>query len=236
VEAIIVETAVPSMQTISLLRFEFLRAVRDLKALVWLAVIFGSPFLAAWAGASVTKVQMFTTLFLPVIVGWSWGADVASGRLIQLAVGRYSRGQLLLAREIIFASLFTAGVLAVALVSGASIQEMMTMVLFTLHVTLLGFFLSTSFRSAEAGWLPVVAAFVGAWFPMLLVMKQTGGAMPQWWLHWLSAIFLPQFAISLQFFSARQLILMFACTSGLWGTLAYLVLQRSSALHGRGSD
>jgi hypothetical protein len=218
------------MATSSLLRVEFLRLLRDVKTLLLLLAIFGTPPLAALGGGSVAKLLMFTALFLPVAIGWSWGADVASGRLIQLAVSRYSSTQLLFSRVVLFGGISILAGFIVALFSGTPSELTVLLLLFTLHIVLLGFFLCTWLRSAEVGWLPIFAALVAVWLPMLSVMKKTGGAIPQRWLRWLTAVLLPQFATELSFYSPRQLMLISGYLFVLWSILAFIAILRPDGL------
>jgi len=203
---------------------------------VFLVTIFAAPLFAALAGLSAAKTEMLGALFLPVLIGWSWGRDVSSGRLVPLALAGAGATMLLFVRLAAFAITALLGVVTVALAARTSASEMSLMTLFTAHILVLGFLLVTLFRSGDAGWVPLFVAFAGVWLPLVYAMKQTGGAVEQVWLRWLTAAFLPQFALDLRIYSVEHLQVLLAALSLLWLALISVAARRASALDRRSDD
>ena len=225
-----------AVATAVLVRLELVRLRRDARAIAALAAVFAAPLFAPLAGGSAVRTQMLTALFLPVIIGWTWGNDLASGRLVPLALSRFSPARLMAARIAAFGGIALLASVGAAIASHAAVDEAGVLILFVLQLTVFAFALITALRSAEAGWIPLFVAFAGVWLPMLAIMKRSGGAMPQRWLHWLTAMLLPQFAMELEFYLARQLMLIYAVLAAAWSLLAWLAVSRPEALERRTHD
>lgn len=223
------------MDVVALIRFDVARVLRDVKTILALVFVLGSPIAATKAGASYPKVFMLLALFLPVLVGWSWGADLAQGRLVQIALARRSLGAL-------FGSRFVALVLPLIIVvplarlESAPIPVTAAAFLFGVHMIALGFCLATWLRSPESGWLSLGIAVAGVWLPLLFVMKQVGTAAVPLVLRWLLVAFLPQFANDFGLYTPSRLICVYASLAAVWIALALLALRRPETIDRRSND
>jgi hypothetical protein len=214
-----------------LLRVDAKRLLRDPKMWMFLVSIFGIPFFAASAGLSAAKTEMLGALFLPVIVGWSWGRDLSSGRLVPIALAGAGPHGLLFVRLVTIGAVTAIGVSAVAVLGRTSMDETLLMALFTSHILLLGFALVTLSRSGDVGWLPVFVAFAGVWLPILFTMKRLGAmADPPAVVRWLASALLPQVSMDLQLASTKRLTILFGVLGPLWFVVTLLALRRDSVL------
>jgi hypothetical protein len=209
---------------------DVLRLTRDLKSVVALLAIISVPVAGAMYGANAFHLHAAMSLFLPVLVGWSWGRDLSAGTLAPLAYGAIRPVSLLGSRFAAFALAALMGHLIAALASRGEPIEACAAIVFAMHMLLLGFFLATICRSAEVGWLPLFAAFAGVWLPVVSTMKRTGGDVPQPWLHGLAVLFTPGLATSLAFTTTVSAMIVHITASVLWAVLAMFAVVRLGAI------
>jgi hypothetical protein len=225
-----VETKRPALRNL-LLQVDAKRLGRDPKMWIFFVAIFGIPLVAASAGLSAAKTEMLGALFLPVLVGWSWGRDLSSGQLVPIALAGAGPYRLFFVRFVTIGAVTAIGMSAVAVLGRTSTDETLLMALFTSHILLLGFALVTLSRSGDVGWLPVFVAFAGVWLPILFTMKRSGPmANPPALVLWLASALLPQVSMDLQLLSTKRLIILFAVLGPVWLAVTLLALRRNSVL------
>jgi hypothetical protein len=220
----------PMLHRRSSVWLELLRLTRDVKVVVGFVVVLSIPVIGALYGANPLQLQMLASLFLPVLVGWSWGGDLAAGTLAPLAYGVMAPSSLLATRSAVFAVPTLLGQAIAALAFRGAPLDIFAALAFAMHVLLLGFLLSSVFRSAEVGWLPLFAAFAGVWLPIVSTMKRSGGEIPQHWLHALAILFVPGLATSLGFMTTIGMTLVHLGAALLWAALSFGAILRPGAI------
>lgn len=214
----------------SFLRLDLLRLVRDVKSVVAFVAILGVPVIGSIYGGSAFHLHVPMSLFLPVLVGWSWGRDLAAGTLAPLAYGAIKPTFLLRTRCAALALLTLSVHGIAALISLSDSIEILAGLAFAMHMLLFGFMLTTIFRSAEVGWLPAFVAFAGVWLPIIATLRRTGGEIPQPWLHALAVMFVPSIAASLGFTTTTGAMLLHIGASVVWSAVAILAITRDGAI------
>lgn len=202
---------------LSLYGFELRRLLRDPKIVVgWLAV-FGLPLLAvASAGSSGLWAVTATSLFLPVLVGWSWGADLATGRLAPLVLGRISKLILVAVRVTLFATGVLLGLLLLLLAARPPLRDALLVTATSLELLCLGFATVTILGGPHGGWVPIFIAIAGVWSPLVLTLKLHDSSVPPAWLRALALILAPRLGTGLEFLSPEVATLALAGLSILW--------------------
>jgi hypothetical protein len=214
----------------SFLLLDLRRLMRDPKTVVAFIVVLSVPVIGTLYGANLLQLQMMMSLFLPVIVGWSWGGDLAAGTLAPVAYGAIRPPSLLATRSAAFLLPTLFGYAIAALSCRSDAMETLAALAFAIHLLLLGVLLSSLFRSAECGWLPLFVAFAGVWLPIVSIMKRSGGEIPQPWLHALAVLFAPSIATSLGFASIKGAMLVHLAAALLWAALSIRTIARPGAI------
>lgn len=208
----------------SLARFETLRIIRQPKyAVSWVAV-FGAPlFFTYLLEPSGARALSLTALFLPVVVGWNWGGDIAAGRLEPLSLGVATRAQIFLTRLFIFIAASLLGASALLLSSRAAPRDVLLGMASCTHFLGLGFLLATLFRRSETGWLPLFLALTAGWLPLMMTIGRSADDTAPRWLHPILALFLPEAAISLQVWPRLAALPALFTLAAIWAAVAGLL-------------
>ena len=174
----------------ALLLFDFRRVLRDPK----LVALFGTILATSLFGAEVRELLVaLSLLFLPVAVGWSWGADLETGALIPLAIAGNGRIRFFVTRLAVLSAFALAALTPTLLDPQAGGFRRALFIGGAASTILLGFLLVTALRTSHAGWIPLflaLAAFLGG----IRLVQEGSPSRPPLSLWLLTSVVLPAFS------------------------------------------
>jgi hypothetical protein len=220
-----------SAPTPPLLRLDLLRVLRDPKLVVLFAAIFGTSLFASEVRELLTNIAL---LFLPVLVGWSWGADLEAGALVPMALAANDRLRFFFVRLAVLLGISLIAVLPILLDPEASWFSRACIAGEVAAQLLLGFLLVTATRNSHAGWIPIFLAIGGVFLPWVRMMRADVSAHPPWWLWLLGSTMFPSWSANLVPGSRPRVLLILFAASVLFAAGTVSILQiRAAALERR---
>jgi hypothetical protein len=217
--------------TAPLLRLDFLRLFRDPKLVVVLAAILGTSLFAAEVRDLLTNVAL---LFLPVLVGWSWGADFETGALVPMALAGNGPLRFFFVRLAVLLGSSLLAVLPTLLDPQASWFSRACIVGGVASELLLGFLLITATRNSHAGWIPIFLAIGGVFLPWVRMMRTDVSARPPLWLWLLGSTMFPGWTANLVPGSRPRILAVLLAASVLFAAGTVSILHfRAGALERR---
>lgn len=210
-----------STRAAALLQWDALRVARDARLLVFFTATLAISLFRSDIRALLTNVAL---LFLPVVVGWSWGADLETGALVPLSLAVDGRLRFYVVRFAVLLGISLAAISPVLLDPRAHAFDRLLVAGGLFAQLCLGFLLVTAARNSHAGWIPVFLALGGVLLPWLRLLRENPGAKPPLWLWILGSAIFPSWSAGIAPESRFRIpwVLLAACWLFAAGTVSIL--------------